>query len=131
MHAVEQVFFQTSLPSRVYGQQAFLDKSCCFRVHGMLLNICITSTLPFVCQNRGVNYSKKSVRRFLGLENPGNFSRDSGIFLPEFKGFWDFFQLIFSKYFPNIVIILRILFGFFQVFYAIFRDFLGFWDSGI
>ena len=49
---------------------------------------------------RGVNYSEKSVRRFLGLENPGNFSRDSGIFLPKFKGFWDFFQLIFSKYFP-------------------------------
>jgi hypothetical protein len=49
---------------------------------------------------RGVNYSEKSVRRFLGLENPGNFSRDSGIFLPKFKGFCDFFQLIFSKYFP-------------------------------
>ena len=30
--------------------------------------------------------------------------------------------------FPNIAIILRILFGFFQVFYAVFRDFLGFWD---
>jgi hypothetical protein len=42
--------------------------------------------------NRGVNYSEKSVRRFLGLENPGNFSRDSGIFLPKFKGFWDFFS---------------------------------------
>jgi hypothetical protein len=28
----------------------------------------------------------------------------------------------------NIAIILRILLGFFQVFYAIFRDFLGFWD---
>jgi hypothetical protein len=103
----------------------------------------------------------------LGLENPGNFSRDSGIFLPEFKGFFsanffEIFSLIFfpkffrhiicriifktkwineghfhanSRFkflnlmgFPNIVIILRILFGFFQVFYAIFRDFLGFWD---
>jgi hypothetical protein len=30
--------------------------------------------------------------------------------------------------FLNIAIILRILLGFFQVFYAIFRDFLGFWD---
>ena len=30
--------------------------------------------------------------------------------------------------FPNIAIILRILLGFFQVFYAIFWDFLGFWD---
>jgi hypothetical protein len=49
----------------------------------------------------GVNYSEKSVRRFLGLENPCNFSQDSGIFSP-FKGFWDFFQLIFSKYFPLI-----------------------------
>ena len=49
---------------------------------------------------RGVNYSEKSVRRFLGLENPGNFSRDSGIFLPKFKGFWDFesFPYFFS---PN------------------------------
>ena len=28
--------------------------------------------------------------------------------------------------FPNIAIILRILLGFFQVFYVIFRDFLGF-----
>jgi hypothetical protein len=28
--------------------------------------------------------------------------------------------------FPNIAIILRILLDFFQVFYAIFRDFLGF-----
>ena len=52
-----------------------------------------------VC-SRGVNYSEKSVRRFLGLENPGNFSWDSGNFFPKFKGFWDFFQLIFSKYFP-------------------------------
>ena len=53
------------------------------------------------CQLRGVNYSEKNVRRFLGLENPGNFSRDSGIFSPKFKGFWDFFtELIFSKYFP-------------------------------
>ena len=50
--------------------------------------------------SRGVNYSEKSVRRFLGLENPGNFSWDSGIFSLKFKGFWDFFQLIFSKYFP-------------------------------
>ena len=33
--------------------------------------------------------------------------------------------------FLNVAIILRILLGFFQVFYAIFRDFLGFWDSGI
>ena len=33
--------------------------------------------------------------------------------------------------FLNIAIILRILLGFFQVFYAIFRDFLGFWDFGI
>jgi hypothetical protein len=33
--------------------------------------------------------------------------------------------------FFNIAIILRILLGFFQVFYAISRDFLGFWDSGI
>ena len=49
---------------------------------------------------QGVNYSEKSVRRFLGLENPGNFSLDSAIFSPKFKGFWDFFQLIFSKYFP-------------------------------
>ena len=30
--------------------------------------------------------------------------------------------------FLNIAIILRILLVFFQVFYAIFRDFLGFWD---
>jgi hypothetical protein len=30
--------------------------------------------------------------------------------------------------FLNIAIILRILLGFFQVFYAISRDFLGFWD---
>jgi hypothetical protein len=30
--------------------------------------------------------------------------------------------------FLNIALILRILLGFFQVFYAIFRDFLGFWD---
>jgi hypothetical protein len=30
--------------------------------------------------------------------------------------------------FLNIATILRILLGFFQVFYAIFRDFLGFWD---
>ena len=30
--------------------------------------------------------------------------------------------------FLNIAIILSILLGFFQVFYAIFRDFLGFWD---
>ena len=30
--------------------------------------------------------------------------------------------------FLNIVIILRILLGFFQVFYAIFRDFLGFFQ---
>jgi hypothetical protein len=30
--------------------------------------------------------------------------------------------------FFNIAIILRILLGFFQVFYAISRDFLGFWD---
>ena len=49
---------------------------------------------------RGVNYSEKSVRRFLGLETPGNFSRDSAIFSPKFKGFGDFFQSIFSKYFP-------------------------------
>jgi hypothetical protein len=33
--------------------------------------------------------------------------------------------------FLNIAIILGILLGFFQVFYAIFRDFWGFWDSGI
>jgi hypothetical protein len=33
--------------------------------------------------------------------------------------------------FLNIAIILRILLGFFQVFYAIFRDFLGFGDSRI
>ena len=32
--------------------------------------------------SRGVNYSEKNVRGFLGLENPGNFSRDSGIFFP-------------------------------------------------
>jgi hypothetical protein len=32
--------------------------------------------------------------------------------------------------FPNIAIIFRILFGFFQVFYAIFRDFFGFWVLG-
>jgi hypothetical protein len=30
--------------------------------------------------------------------------------------------------FLDIAIILMILLGFFQVFYAIFRDFLGFWD---
>jgi hypothetical protein len=30
--------------------------------------------------------------------------------------------------FLNIAVILRILLGFFQVFYPIFRDFLGFWD---
>ena len=47
---------------------------------------------------RGVNYSEKSVRRFLGLENPGNFPRDSGIFFPNLKGILGFFQLIFSKY---------------------------------
>jgi hypothetical protein len=33
--------------------------------------------------------------------------------------------------FLNIAIILRILLDFFQVFDAIFRDFLGFLDSGI
>jgi hypothetical protein len=33
--------------------------------------------------------------------------------------------------FTNIAIILRILLDFFQVFYPIFRDFLGFGDSGI
>jgi hypothetical protein len=33
--------------------------------------------------------------------------------------------------FLNIAIILMILLGFFQIFYAIFRDFLEFWDSGI
>jgi hypothetical protein len=32
--------------------------------------------------------------------------------------------------FLNIAITLNILLDFFQVFYAIFRDFLGFWDSG-
>ena len=42
--------------------------------------------------NRGVNYSEKSVRRFLGLENPGNFSRDSGIFSPNLRDFWVFFN---------------------------------------
>jgi hypothetical protein len=51
------------------------------------------------CSKRGENYSEKSVRRFLGLENPGNFSWDSGIFSPN-SGIWGFFQLIFSKYFP-------------------------------
>ena len=50
--------------------------------------------------HRGVNYSEKNVRGFLGLENPGNFSRDSGIFSPNLRDFWMFFQLIFSKYFP-------------------------------
>jgi hypothetical protein len=44
-----------------------------------------------VCM-RGVNYSKKSVRRFLGLENPGNFSRDSGIFSPNLRDFEIFFS---------------------------------------
>jgi hypothetical protein len=47
---------------------------------------------------RGVNYSEKSVRIFLGLENPGNFPRDSGIFSPNLKGILGVFQLIFSKY---------------------------------
>jgi hypothetical protein len=68
-----------------------------WRAHGVW---CGTS-LAIGHRVRGVNYSEKSVRRFLGLENPGNFSRDSGIFLPRFKGFLDFFQLIFSKYFPS------------------------------
>jgi hypothetical protein len=90
----------------------------------------------------------------LGLENPGNFSRDSGIFFPNLRDFGifsaDFFEIfsfIFineghfhanSRFkclnlmgFLNIAIILRILLGFFQVYYAIFRDFLGFGDSGI
>jgi hypothetical protein len=79
----------------------------------------------------------------LGLENPGNFSPR------KFKGFSKFFAELFSEIFCghfhansrfkclnlmgflNVAIILRILLGFFQVLYAIFRDFLGFWDSGI
>ena len=50
-----------------------------------------------------VNYSEKSVRRFLGLENPGNFSRDSGIFFPKFKGFFsaDFFEILPFFFSPN------------------------------
>ena len=55
---------------------------------------------------RGVNYSEKSVRRILGLENPGNLSRDSGIFSPNsgILGFFsaDFFRNIFPFFFsPN------------------------------
>ena len=59
---------------------------------------------------RGVNYSEKSVRRFLGLENPGNFSRDSGIFSPNLRvlGFFsvDFFEIFslisaFAELFPT------------------------------
>ena len=46
-----------------------------------------TAARCFKPKQRGVNYSEKSVRRFLGLENPGNFSWDSGIFPPKFKGF--------------------------------------------
>jgi hypothetical protein len=59
---------------------------------------------------RGVNYSEKSVRRFLGLKNPGNFSRDSGIFSPNLRvlGFFsaDFFEIFsliffFAELFPT------------------------------
>ena len=55
---------------------------------------------------RGVNYSEKSVRRFLGLENPGNFPRDAGIFSPNLRDFGifsaDFFEIFFPYFFsPN------------------------------
>jgi hypothetical protein len=57
-------FSLTSLLSRVYGQQAFLDKfsltNFVARVRGMLLNIYLTSRLPFVCQNH------RSIFRTLG-----------------------------------------------------------------
>ena len=46
---------------------------------------------------RGVNYSEKSVRRFLGFENPCNFSRDSWIFSPNI--FLNNNLVICSKYF--------------------------------
>jgi hypothetical protein len=51
-------------------------------------------------QQRGVNYSEKSVRGFLGLENPGNFSRDSGIFFPNLRDFGIFFSWFFRNIFP-------------------------------
>ena len=53
------------------------------------------------CSKRGVNYSEKSVRRFLGLENPGNFSRDSGIFSPN-SGILGFFSADFFEIFSLI-----------------------------
>ena len=53
---------------------------------------------------RGVNYSEKSVRRFSGLENLGNFSLDSGNFSPNLRDFGIFsadfsetFSLIFFR----------------------------------
>jgi hypothetical protein len=56
---------------------------------------------PALC--RGVNYSEKSVRRFLGLENPSNFPRDSGIFFPNLRDFGifsaDFFEIFFPYFF--------------------------------
>jgi hypothetical protein len=52
--------------------------------------------------NQGVNYSEKRVQRFFGLENPGNFSQDSGIFSPNIRDFWifsaDFFEIFFATY---------------------------------
>jgi hypothetical protein len=51
--------------------------------------------------SRGVNYSEKRVRRFLGLENPGNFSRDSGIFSPN-SGILEFFSADFFEIFSLI-----------------------------
>jgi hypothetical protein len=49
------------------------------------------------------------VRRFLGLENPGNFSRDSGIF-PRNSGIWRFFSAdFFEIFFRNIDLFGRIL----------------------
>ena len=51
---------------------------------------------------RGVNYSEKSLRRFLGIRKSRQFFSGFWDFFPKFKGFWEFFQLIFSKYFPFI-----------------------------
>jgi hypothetical protein len=70
--------------------------------------------------SRGVNYSEKSVRRFLGLENPGNFSRDSGIFSPNLRDFGIFFE-IFSLWDFGILGFSKIL-GFFQRFFGTFDE---------
>ena len=61
-----------------YGRY-FLDDAhtMCFRRGGMLFH-------------EGVNYSERSVQRFLGQKIPAIFLEILGFF-PQFKGFWDFF----------------------------------------